>query len=166
MEADQITVEQTVDDLPPPGQNVEHVWPGERGVMKERNSHVGFQAAQVRGHEPKIVIVHPYQAIVFDLLSGGLREQPVHITEGLPVDVLVLEQPRKRVQDRPQRLFGGDVVETFDLLRREGQSRDEIAAIRILDVNDPIEIDAFLGIVNLPGDPGAGLGRQSVKEAL
>src|SRR5690606_31280727 len=135
VEADQITVEQTVDDLPPPGQNVEHVWPGERGVMKERNSHVGFQAAQVRGHEPKIVIVHPYQAIVFDLLSGGYREQPVNMTESIPKEFLVLEQLQKRVQDWLQRIFGRHVVETFDLHRREGQSRDEIAAIRILDVN-------------------------------
>ncbi len=134
--------------------------------MEEGDARVGLDAAQIGGHQPQIVVVHPHEPVLLDLLGSSLSEPQVHFPEDLPIDVLVLEEPRERVQDRPQRLFRGDVIEAFDLLRRQRQPRDEIAAVRVFNVDDPVEIDALLWVIGLPGDPGAGLWRQPVKEAL
>src|SRR5690606_14826942 len=85
-----VAVEQTIDDLASPRDDVEDVRRRKRRVMEERDGHIGAQPAQVVRHHPQVVVVHPDYRVLLRNLRGSLREDPVDLEVVLPVRLIEL----------------------------------------------------------------------------
>ena len=166
MEADEVAIEQAVHDLGAPGQHVEHVRARKRRVVKEGDLQRRLDLPQVLRHQPEIIVMHPDQRVILGLRGGGLGEQPVHLAERVPVGILVAEQPGKGMQDRPQCLFRGHMVEALHLLRRQRQPGNRIVAIAVRYPDDAVELLLLLRRHLLPGNPGAAPLGNPAEEAL
>ena len=156
VEAHHVAGQQALDDLLPPRQHREHVRRRERRVVEEVDLHIRLELAQIARREPKVVVVKPHHAVFGHLRRRRLREGPVHLAKRRPVHGVVVIALLEAMQDRPDRLLGGDMVEAFHLRRGQRQARDAIGAVAVLDLDHPLEGRALGRVVHLlPRHPGA-----------
>ena len=105
-------------------------------------------------HQPQVVVVHPDHRTVFCLSTSGLGEAAVHFAKVGPMGVFRGVQPGERMNDRPQRLFGGDVIELVNLGGFERQAHHVVVAIAVADRNAALKIGRLAcGRLLLPGHP-------------
>jgi hypothetical protein len=97
------------------------------GVWWKKAIFTSGRSAQVAGHKPEVVVMHPDRRALGRLGRGGLGEAPVHLAEVRPVDGVVVVAFLEAVQDRPEGFLRGDVVELAHLFGRQRQARDRIA---------------------------------------
>ena len=74
MEADDITTEQTFQDLFAPGKNGENIISRERSVMEKGNLQVWTFGSDVSRSQPKVVIVHPHRCTLGGFFACRLGE--------------------------------------------------------------------------------------------
>ncbi len=166
VKADEIAIEQAVEDLLAPRQDVENVRRGKGRVVEKGDLHIGAQPPQIMRHQPQIIVMDPHQRALVRLFRRRLREQPVDGVKGRPVDRIIAVEPGKAVQHRPERLFRGDVVKAVRLFAGQRQAADGKAAIVVVDMDDALEIIVDLRIVRLPRHPGATARFKPVEKAF
>ena len=103
--------------------------------------------------------MHPDQGALRRFGGGGLGEGPVHLAEIGPVHGVVVVAFLEGMQDRPERLFRGDMVEFPDLMRRQRQARDRILAIGVVDFDDLLELGVRRVLGQFPRHPCAVIHR-------
>ena len=107
LEAQQVCAEQALDDLPAPGKLGEDLIAGERDVGEVADAHVAAHRPEHRGHQLKLVIVHPDGRARGRLLSHGARVAPVNPDVDIPPrpvelrlrDHIVIQRPQRRVAE-------------------------------------------------------------------
>ncbi len=155
VEADHVGGEQGLHDLRAPGQDVEHVRRGEGRVVEEGDLHVRAQGAEIAGHEPEVVVMDPDHGALGGLVGGGLGEGPVDFAEDRPVHGVVIVLVLEGMEDRPEGLLRGDVVEAAHLFRRQGEAGDVVGSEAVGDFDDGVEFGVGRVFGQLPRDPGA-----------
>jgi hypothetical protein len=108
--------------------------------------------------------MHPDKRALRRLGRRGLGEGPVHLAEIGPVHGVVIVAFLEAVQDRPERLFRGDVVELAHLMGRERQARDGVFAVGVVDLDHLLELRVRRVFGQFPRHPGAVIDR--AEEAL
>jgi len=156
VEADVVTLQQAADDLPSPRQHVEDVGRGEIGVMEEGNLQVGTQFAQVGRHHPQVVVVNPDHGALGGFGRSALGEQAVDLHEHDPVFLAENRALPERVQRRPEGFLGEALVEGIDFVLGQGHAcREQVGVAFAVDFGMGFERNAFLPVMNRPGDPRA-----------
>ena len=79
METNNITTEQTLEDLLAPGKNREDVVARERGVMKKRDFEIRTSFSDVSGRKPKVVIVHPDSGTLSSFFTSCLGKPEIYL---------------------------------------------------------------------------------------
>ena len=106
----------------------------------------------------------PHHCALRGLRRRRLGEGPVHLPECRPVDGVVVILLLEGVQDRPERLLGGDVVEGRNLLGRQRQARDRVGTVAVRNLNHAVEVGVGGVFRMFPSDPGAVI--DATEEAL
>ena len=158
VKAHQIAGQQAVDDLVAPRQDVEDIRRRKRRVMEEGDAHIGTHLAHERRHQPQVVVVHPDHGPGRGFLAGRFGEQAVDFAEGGPVAIFSGVQRGETVENRPQRLLRGDMVELADLFAGQGQAHHFVAAITVFHGDAAFEFRRLAGRRLFPGDPARALG--------
>jgi hypothetical protein len=105
VEADEVAVEDTEQDLVANGENAVDLGAGEGCVQEEADLDVlpgvAELLAQHGGHEHQVVVVHPHHVVVLHVLCDSLCEQAVGLCVGVPGRLVERDLTRVVVEQRP-----------------------------------------------------------------
>ena len=149
MEADDITTEQTFQDLLTPGKDGENIIPRERSVMEKGNLQVWTFGSDVSGSQPKVVVMHPHRCTLGGFGACRHGETFVDLFKDLPVRVVDIEIGWKRMKNWPEAFFGCDVIKTGDLFIFQGDSAQS-------ERRRIIHLKPFCAFIRLIVDPSPG----------
>jgi hypothetical protein len=86
LESDEVSTEQTGEDLPAPWQDAIHLGRGKRDMQKEPDASIWQPCAQQSGHKHQVIVVHPHHVAgpVFQChgISEGLIDLAVSLSSG------------------------------------------------------------------------------------
>ena len=103
VEAHQIARQQTLEQLPIPGQDPEEIDGRKRDVEKERDPQIRARPSQEEGQAHQLIVVNPDEIAVVGDFGGHHREASIHLLVGGPLVSIELEAAWKGMQERPDR---------------------------------------------------------------
>mmetsp|Transcript_8934 Transcript_8934/g.25231 ORF Transcript_8934/g.25231 Transcript_8934/m.25231 type:complete len:258 (+) Transcript_8934:2012-2785(+) len=115
VEANQVRVEEALDELQAPGEGAVDLGRREGRVQEPADVAVRLRLAQHLGDEHQVVVVHPHVVVVLVHLQDRLREELVRLLVGLPepraalVDALV-EWRHDVVEERPEHIVRKPII--------------------------------------------------------
>ena len=131
LEADVVGSEQPAQHLLARGQQAVHLGRREGRVQEEADRETRRAAAEHRGHEHEVEVVHPHARLRAAALEDRVREALVDVHVVLPRLGRQPEPVAEVVQERPERVVADLAVEVLLLVRGE-IDRDEVLLRELL----------------------------------
>ena len=120
VETDDITTEQTLENLLTPRKDREHIIPWKWCVVEKGDLQVGTFRSDVSRSQPEVVIVHPYRCAFRSFFTGRHGELLVDLFKNLPIGIVYVEVGGKCMKDWPETFLGSDVIKTGNLFIFQG----------------------------------------------
>ena len=138
MEADDITTEQTFQNLFSPGEDGENVVTRKRRVVEEGDLQIWSLLSDVARRKPEVVIVNPDGRSLGGLCTGSIGKSLIDLFKNGPIGVVNVEMGWECVQNWPEAFLGGDVIKTGYLFicqrnpaQREGRGVGHLQAFNV-----------------------------------
>ena len=105
MEADDITTEQTFQNLLTPGKDGENIIPRERSVMEKGDLQVWTFGSDVSRSQPKVVVMNPHRCTIGSFGACRHGETFVDLFKDLPVRIVDIEIGWECMKNWPEAFF-------------------------------------------------------------
>ncbi len=128
MKADEVSAEETGEDLLSPGQVPEYLVRREGDVVEIADLCIGQALPEHLGQEHQVIVVNPDDVAGLDHFHHGVAELLVHPLINVPCLRVVVHEVVEVVEERPEGVVAESVVVVLDVVRRE---KDRVALLPI-----------------------------------